>query len=75
MERYADNNGDSGVAGFEIGDDRILVQFSTGSIYEYTYASAGSGNIETMKSLAISGNGLNSFINTNVKKNYSRKIR
>lgn len=75
MERYANRSGSSGVSGYEIGSYYIWVEFTTGSIYEYTYSSAGTANIETMKGLAKNGSGLNSFINTNVKKRYSRRIR
>jgi len=75
MERYKNVGGDSGVTGYEIGSDYIRVQFSDGSVYLYTYASAGSNNIEQMKKLAIAGRGLNSFINRNVRKSYERKER
>ncbi len=75
MQRYTDNDGDSGVAAYEIGSDSITVQFKDGATYLYTNASAGSSNIQTMKSLAASGDGLNSFINRNVKKGYARKLR
>ncbi|MCX8522734.1 hypothetical protein OF897_02215 [Chryseobacterium formosus] len=75
MEKYGNKNGDSGISGFEIGSNYILIEFSTGSVYEYTYTSAGESNIEAMKRLAISGSGLNGFINTYVKFRYSRKIR
>lgn len=75
MEKYGNKNGDSGISGFEIGSNYILIEFSTGSVYEYTYTSAGENNIEAMKRLAISGSGLNGFINTYVKFRYSRKIR
>lgn len=75
MERYKDINGDSGVVGYEYGADYIRVQFSTGSIYLYTYGSAGSHNIEYMKTLARKGDGLNAYINTNVRKMYARKER
>lgn len=68
-----DIDGDSGVIGYEIGTDYIRVQFSTGAIYLYTYASAGSHNIENMKGLARKGNGLNAYINKNVRKMYARK--
>ncbi|MFI5163011.1 MAG: hypothetical protein ACHQHN_17150 [Sphingobacteriales bacterium] len=74
MERYANRSGNSGVAGCQIGSDYIWVQFTSGAIYEYTYASAGTGNIETMKSLAIAGHGLCSFIKRNVNEDYSRQI-
>jgi hypothetical protein len=73
MERYRDIDGDSGVAGFENGSDYIRVQFSDGSVYLYTYASAGSNNIEEMKRLALAGEGLNAFIDKNVKKRYAKK--
>lgn len=75
MERYKDLGRNSNVNAFEIGNDFINVQFKDGSIYKYTYISAGSSNIEHMKKLAITGKGLNSYINTNVKKRYSLKIR
>ncbi|MFW0714310.1 hypothetical protein [Pedobacter sp. N23S346] len=74
MEKYANKGGSSGVAAYQIGTDYIWVQFTSGSIYEYTYASAGSGNIESMKSLAKSGSGLNTFITKNVRTKFSRKI-
>lgn len=70
MKMYKDINGDSGVYRYETGDDYITVQFKTGAVYKYTYQSAGKDNIETMKILAESGNGLNSFINKYVKNLY-----
>lgn len=75
MERYRNIIGDSGVSAYEIGADFIRVQFSTGATYLYTYSSAGSVNIEQMKVLAQKGDGLNSFINTRVRKLYARKER
>ena len=75
MERYRNRGGDSGVVAYEIGPDSITVKFSDGSIYLYTYQSAGSANIEHMKRLAIDGEGLNNFINRCVKKSYARKLR
>lgn len=73
MEIYANVGGDSGIAKYEIGEDFIKVQFSDGSIYVYTYESAGASNIENMKELAIKGQGLNSYINKNVRKLYAAK--
>ena len=75
MERYRDVDGDSNVAAYEIGPDFIRVQFRDGSIYLYTYASAGSRNIERMRQLARNGDGLNAFINKAVRKAYARKER
>lgn len=70
MKKYANLNGSSGVDAYEYGSDYIRVQFTTGAVYTYSYASAGSENIETMKVLADSGRGLNSFINKYVKFKY-----
>ena len=75
MERYKNLGGDSGVVAYEIGPDFIRVQFANGSVYLYTYGSAGSNNIERMKQLARLGQGLNSFIMTTVRKAYARKER
>ena len=75
MERYRDIDNDSGVARYEIGPDYIRVQFKDGSVYLYTYTSAGSSNIEEMKRLAAAGDGLNAFINKNVRKRYAKKER
>lgn len=74
MRPYRNTGGDSGVLAYDYGNDWILVQFRDGTVYEYTSSSAGQSNIDVMKRLADAGNGLNSFINTRVKKGYSRKI-
>lgn len=74
MEIYRDVDGDTGVAAYELGPDSITVQFSTGAVYLYTYASAGYQNIERMKHLAKSGDGLNAFIVKYVRKAYAQKV-
>lgn len=73
MERYKNLSGSSGVVEYEIGPDFIRVQFSDRAVYLYNYAITGSHNIEHMKQLARNGQGLNSFINTTVRKAYARK--
>lgn len=75
MVRYKNLGGNSGVSAYEIGAEQINVQFSSGAVYLYTYKSAGSSNIEEMKSLAVAGKGLNSFIMRNVRKDFETKIR
>lgn len=74
MLRYGNLSGDSGVVAYENGSDSIMVQFADGMAYVYTYASAGRGNVETMKRLAASGRGLSTFIVQNVRKRYARKL-
>lgn len=75
MEIYNDIDGDSGVSRYEIGDNFIRVQFDSGAIYLYTNESAGAQNIEQMKVLAQTGEGLNSFIMKNVKTGYAQTER
>lgn len=75
VEYYKNLNGDSNVAAYEADSDSITVQFGDGSIYVYTYRSAGASNVEHMKRLAAGGRGLNSFINTAVRKLYASKRR
>ena len=71
MQRYADTDRDSGVYGFEIYDQSIKVWFkSAGKPYIYSYQKAGLHHVENMKKLALSGDGLNEYINEHVRKSY-----
>ena len=46
MQQYANLGGNSSIAGYEIEPTRIRVMFSDGSLYSYSYASAGISNVE-----------------------------
>ena len=72
MRPYRNLSDESRVLAFEIGDDYIKVMFKEG-IYTYSYMSAGQENIEKMKTLALHGRGLNTFINDYVKNSYESK--
>lgn len=74
MIEYANLGGDSAVTSYEIAPESITVAFRRGGTYLYTYDSAGASNIEQMKSLAQTGEGLGSFINKVVKKLYASKL-
>jgi hypothetical protein len=75
MKPYRDINGDSGIAAYEHSESSIRIQFKHGSTYEYLASGIGAANLNTMKRLADSGDGLNAYINTHpeVKKGYSSK--
>lgn len=78
MEIYSNFSGESNVSLYEIGDDHIIVKFKNRSkdgrdTYKYSYSSTGQKNVDHMKLLAISGTGLNTFINKKVKKFYENK--
>ena len=75
MKRYKDLDDDSGIRAYETGSDFIRAQFEDRSVYLYTYSDAGRANIERMKKLAAHGDGLNEFINKNVRKRCERKER
>ena len=73
MEPYRNLSGTSGVSAYEIGPDHITIEFTDGTMYLYTYASAGKDNVERMKGLAQAGRGLSTYISTTVGKLYERK--
>jgi hypothetical protein len=71
MRRYKNLSGDSGVYGFEIGEDYIRVQFERAlKIYQYSYGKAGKPHVDAMKELALIGKGLSSYIAGNVRELY-----
>lgn len=73
MQRYSDIDRDSGVREFEIHDASITIRFhGSQKTYAYSYQSAGQHHIEQMKRLALAGEGLNAYINKNVKNKFSR---
>jgi hypothetical protein len=74
MTKYSNSGQDSGISAYEIQGDGIIVQFSSGVKYLYTYMSAGVLNIEEMKKLALSGEGLNSYIMKNTRTLYHSKM-
>ena len=73
MARYANLGGNSSIIEYSIGDDYIDVKFSDGSMYRYSYRSAGSVKVNEMKRLAVAGQGLNSYIMRHARFNYERK--
>lgn len=74
MERYKNISGNSGISAYKIKSDSIIIQFTDGAVYLYTYQSANPEMIEKMKELAVSGSGLNTYINKYVRKSYERKL-
>lgn len=75
MNRYKNLSGNSSISSYEIGDDRITVQYSDGMNYLYTNLKTGAHNIDQMKRLAVLGQGLNTYIHKHVKNLYEKKWR
>ncbi len=68
MIRYANRGGNSGVSSYEIGGNYIKIKFNgTARTYTWSYRKAGQSHVDNMKSLAISGSGLNGYVNSRVK--------
>lgn len=74
MRKYANLSGKSGVLSYEIDPDKITIVFDNGKKYLYNYSRPGRLAVEQMKKLAISGRGLNTYINSYVRENYYKKF-
>lgn len=72
MKKYKNLSGKSGVLAYEPGTDYIKIKFTDGSVYLYTYKSAGKNLIEKMKQLAIEGKGLSTYISRVVKDKFEK---
>ncbi len=75
MQHYRNTSGNSGVLAYNYDEDSINVMFSDGSVYKYSYRSAGENTVEELKRLADLGSGLNSYINRFARKSYESKSR
>jgi len=75
LKRYRNLSGDSGVTDYEIGVDYIRVRFEDGRIYVYDYRRPGQHYVDEMKSLAVAGRGLSTYISQHARKGYARKER
>lgn len=73
MEQYKNLSGSSGVEGFTIEETAIVVQFKTSRrLYRYSHGIAGHAHVETMKRLAKTGKGLQTYINQHVRSLYDK---
>jgi hypothetical protein len=73
-KRYKNAGGKSTILRYEIEKDAVNLVFTDHSSYRFTNQSAGPENIAKMKTLALSGKGLGTFVET-VKDRFERKIR
>jgi hypothetical protein len=72
MEPYLNRSGNSGITDYEIGGDHIELRFRGGKVYRYSYAIAGRDRVEQMKTLAIAGRGLSTYVAQHVHDLYDR---
>ena len=67
MKKYGNLGHDSGIAGYEIGPEALIIQFKDGNVYTYSNNKAGKQHVDHMKDLARLGKGLNTYLNKYVK--------
>jgi len=75
MTNYSDASGISGITAYQCGNDSITIEYKGGSAYLYSDQVAGAANVGHMKSLAVSGQGLNTYINKNLTKAQAIRVR
>lgn len=71
---YRNRSGTSGVAEFALFDDGIAVRFQDGHTYLYGPGKPGRHHVGKMKSLAMAGRGLATYINRYVQDKYEAKL-
>lgn len=74
MKTYKNLSGSSGVVAYEIGEKYIRLKFEgeTG-IYTFSYKRPGRRQVEQMKTLALKGQGLSTYIAEEVGANFDSK--
>lgn len=75
FRRYKNVGGSSDVLRYELEKDAVNLVFKNGSAYRYTNQSCSPENIAKMKTLALAGKGLGTFVKNTVKDQYCRKVR
>jgi hypothetical protein len=75
MEKYKNLAGNSRVVAYEIGRDHIKVRFRDDSVFLYNYVCPGRQALEEMKTLALRGQGLFTFIHSRVSNNYAARVK
>lgn len=75
MHRYKNLSQDSGVTSYKINNDSIIVEFTDGAQYVYSYDIPGKSKVEQMKELAINGKGLSTYISQTVKTSFAKKLK
>ena len=75
MTRYKNLSRDSKVVSFHLAKDAVTIRYADCSVYIYTNQTADPGNISKMKTLALAGKGLGTYISANLKDRFMRKVR
>lgn len=74
MRPYQDTDDESGVVAYRIGAGSITIRFRSGGTYLYDASAPGAAHVAEMQRLARAGDGLNTYINKYVRKNYAAML-
>lgn len=74
FHRYGNRSGHSGVAGYALVDEGIVVKFANGTAYLYDRGCPGRMHVARMKQLAREGEGLATYISRRVGQRYARRL-
>ena len=74
MTPYRNRSGHSSIAAYAFLDDGIVVRFVDGATYRYGLARPGRHHVGRMKSLAMAGQGLSTYINRYVREKYEARL-
>ena len=75
LQRYRNESGRSGVAGFADLPQGLAVEFGDGHVYLYNYDCPGRFHLDHMKALAPEGQRLSTYISRHVGKRYAARLR
>ena len=74
MQPYKNLSRNSGIRGYEIRGDSLVLYFKEGGGYVYDRHKPGAKHVAEMKRLALAGRGLATYLNKHVRENYARKL-
>ncbi len=70
MQKYQNLSGKSSIESYELGNNRIIVQYKNGSAFLFNQSYSGTLDLNIMKDLAQTGKGLSTFIQRFVGNGY-----
>jgi hypothetical protein len=71
---YRNRDGNSGISAYQLLDDGIIVRFVEDGTYRYGPERPGRYHVGQMKSLAMAGRGLATYINRYVREKYEERL-
>ncbi len=74
LQPYRSASPNSGITDFALLPHGIIVLFRDGSAYLYTDDTPGEEHVRNMRSFALAGRGLTTYINQNVRSRYAESL-